>query len=98
MEPAGERHAAAVDTDDREGGGRIGVALDDLVGHSNESTRDIVAVEHDLFRCIQLRASFLASRDRVKGGREECISAFRWAASAPHRSAPASACLSLIHI
>jgi hypothetical protein len=55
VQAAGEMNAAAVDADDRDGRTRIGIAFDDLVGHSSERTRDIVAVEHDLFPCIQLR-------------------------------------------
>ena len=71
VQAVGEVHAAAVDADDRErraAGSRV--ALDDLVRHPNDRARDIVAVEHDLFRCIQRRPSFLASRDRVKGSRQ----------------------------
>jgi hypothetical protein len=47
-------NSAAVYTDKRQRQIAIGVALDDLVSHANDRARDIVAVEHDLLRCVQL--------------------------------------------
>ena len=59
----GEMRAAAVDPDQRDLA--IRVLLHDLVRDPHERTPDVVLVEDDLG--VRHAASFLASRDRVKG-------------------------------
>ena len=65
----GERHAARVDADERDGVELL-VALDDLVRDPRECARDRVAVEQEpagLRRHADASFSFPASLDRVKG-------------------------------
>ena len=64
VQAAGEEGAAGVDADDRETLG-LGVLLGDLVGDPPQRSPQVVVLEHDLL--AHFFASFLASRDRVKG-------------------------------
>ena len=70
VQAAGEHGAAGVDADDREPLG-IRVLLGDLVGDPPQRSPQIVVLQHDLL--THFFASFLASRDRVKG-RPQCSS------------------------
>ena len=63
---AGQQRAAGVDADDRQALG-LRVLLGDLVGDPPQRSPQVVVLEHDLL--THSFASFLASRDRVKGRR-----------------------------
>ena len=66
VQAAGQQGAAGVDADDRQALG-LGVLLGDLVGDPPQRSPQVVVLEHDLL--AHFVASFLASRDRVKGRR-----------------------------
>ena len=65
LQSMSEKGAATMDTDDRNTP-LAGVALGDLVSDAHQRSLDVPLVEDDLL-VGSLHASFLASRDRVKG-------------------------------
>ena len=66
LQPLGEERPATMDPDQHRRR-RTGIALDDLVSDAHQRSPHVLRLEDDLLVAASI-VSFLASRDRVKGG------------------------------